>query len=520
MRAPDDFHPVQIIRDLARTHPDSIALRYRDSIIAFAELDARASRVGRALLQSGVTGGQRVGYLGRNWPEFFEILFGCAKIGAVLAPLNWRLTTADLAELVSDADTRIVLTDREFMDAAPPDVTRLTIGEDYEAWRDAEDSVDPGVVSGPDDAFIQFYTSGTTGLPKAVVITNSNLAHLFQAAARWRVDSDSVVSVVMPLFHMGGSAWAFVALFRGAQCVLVPDFDAPALVADLGRLKITNVLVAPAMLQMMVDVPGAGEADFSALRSIVYGASPISLPLLHRVRDCFDVPLIQVFGLTETCGAIAQLDPDDHRGELLASVGKPYPWVEVEIRDPSTELQLPAGRDGEIWVRSAQCSKGYWRRPEETAELRNAEGWLRTGDVGRLDNAGYLFITDRLKDMIITGGENVYPADVERVLVTHPQVAEVAVIGVPDRTWGEAVTAIVVPRKAAQVNEATLITWLRPRIAGFRRPRRVVFVDTLPRNPSGKVLKGELRRLIPGPAAATEDRPTAGGHGRHEAVSQ
>ncbi|QLY28841.1 AMP-binding protein [Nocardia huaxiensis] len=492
-----DFDPVQIIHGFARTRPHDVALRCQDSVLTFAELDARADRVGRALMRSGVTRGQRVAYLGRNWPEFFEVLFGCAKIGAVLAPLNWRLTTADLAELISDAEARIVVTDEEFADAAPSRVTRVIIGAGYEAWRDAENPGDASIVSRPDDAFIQFYTSGTTGLPKAVIITNRNLAHLFQAARCWRVDAESVVSVVMPLFHMGGSAWAFVALFRGAQCVLAPEFDAAALVSDIGRLKITNVLVAPSMLQMMVDVLDTGKADFPALRSIVYGAAPISLPLLRRVQERIDAPLIQVFGLTETCGAIVQLDPEDHHGDLLASVGKPYPWVEVEIRDPHTESRLPSGSDGEIWVRAGQCSEGYWKRPDATAQLRAPDGWLRTGDVGHFDDSGYLFVTDRLKDMIITGGENVYPAEVERVLVTHPQVAEVAVIGVPDRTWGEAVAAIVVPRRGAQLGEAALINWARPRIAGFRRPRRVVFIDSLPRNPSGKVLKGELRQYFP-----------------------
>ncbi|MFE3960923.1 AMP-binding protein [Nocardia sp. NPDC059091] len=497
MTAPGDFDPVQIIRGFARTRPRDVALRCGDSVLTFAELDVRAGRVGRALLRSGVTRGQRVAYLGRNWPEFFEVLFGCAKVGAVLAPLNWRLTAADLAQLISDAEARIVVTDSEFADAVPPGATGLTIGAGYEAWRDAEDSVDSGIVSKPDDVFIQFYTSGTTGLPKAVTITNGNLAQLFHAARYWRVDSESVVSVVMPLFHMGGSAWAFVALFRGAQCILAPEFDAAALVADIGRSKITNVLVAPAMLQMMVDVLGTGKVDLPALRSIVYGAAPISMPLLRRVQESFDAPLIQVFGLTETCGAIVQLEPEDHRGDLLASVGKPYPWVEVEIRDPHTESRLPNGSDGEIWVRSGQCSTGYWRRPEATAQLRAPDGWLRTGDVGHFDDSGYLFITDRLKDMIITGGENVYPAEVERVLVTHPQVAEVAVIGVPDRTWGEAVAAIVALRQGAQLGEAALIDWARPRIAGFRRPRRIVFIDSLPRNPSGKVLKAELRRYFP-----------------------
>ncbi|MFI8975231.1 long-chain-fatty-acid--CoA ligase [Nocardia asteroides] len=494
MAAVDEFHPVRLIQHFARTEPDRVALRFGDSTSTFAELDARANQVGRALLEIGISAGERVAYVGRNLPEFFELLFGCAKIGAVLAPLNWRLTASDIAELVADAGARVVLTDREFADVVPSHVTHMTIGLDYAQWRDSESSADTGFLTGPGDPFIQFYTSGTTGLPKAVLITNQNLAHLSDAAAWWRVDRNSVVSVVMPLFHMGGSAWAFVALFHGAQCVLVPEFDAAALLDDVERVGITNVLVAPAMLQMMVDTLGDRRVDCSSVRSILYGAAPISLPLLKRVQECFGAPLIQVFGLTETCGSVVQLEPEDHRGELLTSVGRPYPWVEIEIRDPATEAVLDPGVDGEIWVRSGQCTPGYWRRPEATAALRTTDGWLRTGDIGRLDDAGYLFITDRLKDMIITGGENVYPAEVERVLVEHPDVLEVAVIGTPDPLWGEAVTAIVVPRRGSTPTELELIEWARPRIAGFRRPRRIILARSLPRNPTGKLLKVELRR--------------------------
>lgn len=495
----NDFHPVASVRSLAQTRPDQIALRCGEAALTYLELDRRSSQVANALLRRGVRAGDRVCYIGRNWPEFFEVLFGCAKIGAVLAPLNWRLTPTDIAQLMADADSTVAITDREFSAAAAASATVITISDGYEKWRDHECSDDPGIHSAPSAEFIQFYTSGTTGLPKGVIISIRNLAHLFQAGPHWRLGPESIVSVVMPLFHMGGSAWALVALLSGAQCVLAPAFDASSLVADLADHGVTNVLVAPTMLQMMVDVADVERADYSTVRSIVYGSAPISLPLLRRTQEVFGAELMQVYGLTETCGAVVQLGPTDHYGSRLASVGLPYPWVELQIRDANGSVVSAAGQDGEIWIRSGQCSEGYWRRPIETAALLTDDGWLRTGDVGHVDKDGYLFITDRLKDMIITGGENVYPSEVERVLVEHPDVVEVAVIGVPDRTWGEAVTAVIVPRDNSQITERRLLEWSQSRIAGFRRPKRIHLVHELPHNPSGKVLKTELRQRFSSP---------------------
>ncbi|GAB46742.1 long-chain-fatty-acid--CoA ligase [Gordonia terrae] len=492
---PTTFDPVAVIRELAQDSPDAAALTAAGRTVTYAQLFERVLRVANGLTSCGVEEGDRVGYIGRNLPEFFEVLLACARIGAVMAPFNWRLTASDIAELAIDAGVRVVVTDREFATAAPPATFKLTIGFDYDLWRDQWPAIEPDRAPHPSDHFIQFYTSGTTGLPKGVVVRNRNIGYLAQTARGWQMHPGANVAVAMPLFHMGGSAWALVALFAGAHCVLFSEFNPLALLDSIERDQISTILVAPAMLQMMLDTPGADKRDYSSLALIAYGAAPITGPLLRRALSVFEAPLMQLFGLTETTGCIVQLEPEEHHDHLLASVGKALPWVDIEIRDPITQLTLSAGQFGEIWVRSAQCAEEYWRRPDATAELRPGDGtWLRTGDAGHLDEEGYLFITDRIKDMIITGGENVYPAEVEKVLAEHPAIADVAVIGTPDETWGEAVTAFVVVRDGYSLAEDELIEWARSQIAGFRRPRRVQFIEQLPRNPSGKVLKYEIRR--------------------------
>jgi long-chain acyl-CoA synthetase len=302
----------------------------------------------------------------------------------------------------------------------------------------------------------------------------------------------------MPLFHIGGSGWALVGMWHGCQSVLLREFVPAAVLDALVRHRVTNALFVPAMLQALAQHPGAGDADYGALRSIVYGASPITDEALVRAMRTFRCPFIQVYGLTETTGAITQLDAADHqpdgpRARLLRSAGRPFPWVELRVVDPVTGEERAAGAVGELWTRSVQNMKGYWNRPDETVRTVTPDGWLRTGDAGYRDEDGYVFLTDRVKDMIITGGENVYPAEVENVLADHPAVADVAVIGVPDARWGETVKAVVVPRPGAAVAAEAIIAFARARIAHFKCPTSVDFVDALPRNPSGKLLKRELR---------------------------
>jgi long-chain acyl-CoA synthetase len=359
--------------------------------------------------------------------------------------------------------------------------------------------MDAGTPSEPGDVAMQLYTSGTTGLPKGVMLANANLGALIgRVGAGWSLDATSVNLVAMPLFHIGGSGWALVGMNSGCHSILVREFVPGEILDLLVRHRVTNALFVPAMLQFMADVPGAASRDYAALRSIVYGAAPITNEVLLRAMRTFRCGFIQVYGLTESTGAITELGPEDHdpegpRVRLLRSAGKPFPWVEIRMVDPATGQDCPPGQVGELWTRSPQNMRGYWQKPADTAAALVADGWLRTGDAGYRDPEGYIFLTDRVKDMIITGGENVYPAEVENALSGHPAVADVAVIGVPDDRWGETVKAIVVRRPGTDPSPAEIIAYAREQLAHFKCPTSVDFMDALPRNPSGKILKRELR---------------------------
>jgi long-chain acyl-CoA synthetase len=486
-----DYRVVSIVRDHARRQGEAPALTGDGRTVTYAELDLRSSQVARALLQLGLTVGSRVAYLGKNAPEYFEVLFGAAKIGAVIAPINWRLTPAEIAGIVLDAEAALTVVDAELAHLGLPGRTVVT-GEQFESWLAAQPADDPGFVGGPDEIVAQLYTSGTTGLPKGVLLSNRNFSVGERRGTRWLLDEKSVNLVPTPLFHVGGTGWALTGLFAGCHHILVRDVRPAELADTIERFKVTNGFLVPSVLQSMCDLPG--ERDYSALRAIGYGASPITTDLLCRVLETFRAPMYQVYGMTETTGTVVQLDPEDHeKPHLMRSAGRPYDWVELKIVDPGTGQEQPQGEVGEVWVRSTQNTCGYWNRPEETALLLTADGWLRTGDAGHLDAAGYLFLTDRIKDMIVTGGENVYPVEIEEVLAAHPGIEDVAVIGVPDRRWGETVLAVVVTRPGADLAEDDVLEYGRDRLAGFKRPRAVVFMEALPRNPAGKVLKRALR---------------------------
>jgi long-chain acyl-CoA synthetase len=491
--------------DLARTRGDHPALVGATRTVTYAELERRGTRVANALRDLGVGEGERVAYLDLNNPEFFEVMVGAVKIGAAIAPLNYRLTPGELGRIVHDARATVLVVGPAFeaavpvIEAAAPALTRVVrTGEDFEGWVAAASEEDPGRESTYDDVVLQLYTSGTTGLPKGVQLTNGNCSGLMDVANAWGVDESSVSLVAMPLFHIGGSGWANVALARGGTDVLVPVVDPAALIDTIEGARITNAFLVPAVLQMMCAVPGAEDRDYSSLRSIAYGASPITTAALTRCLEVFRAPLFQVYGLTETTGAITELSSADHdpggpRQHLLRSAGKPYPWVEMKAVDPVTGADCGPGEVGEIWTRSRQNSPGYWHKPDDTAAAFDTDGWLHTGDAGYLDDEGFVFLTDRIKDMIVSGAENVYPIEVESALAEHPDVADVAVIGVPDDRWGETVKAVVVRCPGSTLSADELIAWAKDRVAGFKRPRSVDFVDELPRNPSGKLLKRVLR---------------------------
>src|SRR4051794_38277597 len=495
----------QMFSELAESRGDHPALVGATRTVTYQELEERGNRLAQAFTALGIGEGERVAHLDLNNPEFFEVMLGAAKIGAAIAPLNFRLTPVEIGRVVHDSGARLLVVGPAFdalvptIEAEAPGLERVVCtGEAFESLVASGDPVDPDRQSSYDDVVLQLYTSGTTGLPKGVMLTNRNCSGLMDVADAWGVDETSVSMVAMPLFHIGGSGWANVALARGGTDVLVPMIDPAGLIDTIETARITNAFLVPAVLQMMCAVPGADGRDYSSLRSIAYGASPITTSALKRCLEVFRAPLFQVYGLTETTGAITELSSGDHdpegpRQHLMRSAGKPYPWVEMKAVDPVTGQDCGPGEVGEIWTRSRQNSPGYWHKPDDTAAAFGADGWLHTGDAGYLDDEGFVFLTDRIKDMIVSGAENVYPIEVESALAEHPEVADVAVIGVPDEKWGETVKAVVVRRAGSTLTEEELIGWARDRVAGFKRPRSVDFAEELPRNPSGKLLKRVLR---------------------------
>ena len=485
--------------------PDHAALRHGEREITYAELDERSNRLAQALLGAGVEPGSRVAYLGSTAPEVVELFFAAAKIGAVTVPLNWRLAQRELSLVVADAQPPVVVADdtyaataAELAEVQSPAAELVVVGDAYERMLAEHEAVDPGGRGDSGDVVLQMYTSGTTGLPKGVLTTHRNLAAAAETSPYWAFDSESVSMTPIPMFHIGGIGWAFLGLWNGATTVLVSQFDPEGVLDVLDRRRVTNAVLVPTMIQMLTAVPGAAGHDFSALRSIAYGASPITTPVLKAALRTFRCPLFGVYGLTESTGGVVNLEPDDHdpdgpRAHLLHSAGRPLPWVELRIADPATGSELAPGEVGEVWLRAPNVMAGYFNRPAETDAALAPGGWLRTGDGGYIDAEGYLFLTDRIKDMIVSGGENVYPIEVEEVLSQHPGVGDVTVIGVPDERWGEAVRALVIRRPGSEVDADELVAFARERLAAYKLPRAVEFVEDFPRTPTGKVLKRELR---------------------------
>jgi long-chain acyl-CoA synthetase len=501
-----------MLRHWATEQPDAPMLTLGAETISWGGFYQRAIRVANALAADGVVPGERVAFLDRNGIEYFELFFGCALLGAVSVAVNWRLAAPEMAAIVKDAGATVLVYGTDYQAAATEIMSTTSCVRRYlpvselSAWRDAGvigAVTDPGFEPGADDVVTQLYTSGTTGLPKGVMISGRNLATILHGAVEvFRIERDTVSMVAMPLFHIGGTGWALSGMSRGGHSVIVRDVDPVDILHIIEEHRITDAFVVPAVLMFLLATPQLADTDVGSLRTIYYGASPISEDVLVNSMRALGCDFAQVYGLTETTGAITSLMPADHdpdgpRANLLRSAGRPFSHVELRIEDSATGEVLPAGAVGEVMTRSSQNMLGYWNKPDDTASVLSADGWFRTGDAGWLSEDGYLFLHDRIKDMVVSGGENVYPAEVENALLAHPSVADAAVIGVPDDRWGETVKAVVVRAPGAEQDNdalsADIKAFTRTRLAPYKCPTSIDFVEALPRNPSGKVLKRELR---------------------------
>jgi acyl-CoA synthetase (AMP-forming)/AMP-acid ligase II len=485
-----------IVRTQAARQPEAEALSCGTRRLTWAQLDEHSSRVAGALIGAGARRGARVAVLSRNNAEFFEVAFGAAKAGLVTAPLNWRLAAPELAAILADLEPTVLFADRESAELLPAATreTAILYEDGYQAWRDRAPGDDPHVAVDPDDPVYMLYSSGTTGLPKGIVLTHANLA-LSERMAReaFRMDEGTVHMCPGPQFHIAGAGTGLMAMFTGGRTVVIRDVVPELLLQTIGAEGVTHAFMVPAVIGMVIDSPALAPTDVSSLRQVSYGAAPISEALLRRAIDALGCDFLGVYGMTETAGTAVTLDPEDHVPELLRSVGNPLPWMELKVADLASGQVAAPGVVGEIMIRSGGVTPGYWRQPEVTAATITADGWLHTGDGAYRDERGYVFLADRIKDMIISGGENVYPAEVENALAEHPAIAEVAVIGVPHERWGETVKAVVVPRAEARPDAEEIRSFARAHLAGYKCPTSVELLAELPRNPSGKVLKRLLR---------------------------
>lgn len=472
----------------------STALICGDHAISFGELADRSRLVARKLLTSGVRPGDRVTHVATDSAALYELLYGCARVGAVLVPINWRLAPDEVAYIVEHSGARILVTDR--CDLHAETVVRM---DDFGRWRDSATRLTlPDNMGSWDTPVVQMYTSGTTGRPKGVV-----LAHRTFFAVRQLLDDagldwldwhrDDVSLIALPGFHIGGMWWATQALNCGVPSVVIPRFTAALSAAAVRDHRVTIACFVPAMLLMMLSDPHVSAADLATLRKIAYGGSPIGPDLLQRAIETIGCEFAQIYGLTETGNTAVCLPPAEHAAgrTRLGAAGRPYPGVEAEIRDPQGR-RMRTGESGEVYLRSPAQMVEYYGNPAATAATI-VDGWIRTGDVGYLDEDGFLTIRDRVKDLIIVSGENVYPAEVEKAINAYPGVHDSAVVGTPDERRGERVHAFVVIGAGTQLCADELTGFLSDKLARFKVPATVDFVDSIPRNPSGKILRRELR---------------------------
>ncbi len=505
----------QLLTKSARTFPENLAIAYGSKELTYAEFNVRANRLANGLNKLGVQQGDNVAVLMYNCPEMLESMFACFKAGCGTIPINFRLHPREFAFIINHSEAKVVIISPEFSEAIidirddiPQVSCIISVPEarepflDYETVLSAESDQFEDADVAPDDVAWLFYTSGTTGQPKGAMLTHRNLLGMtmnFYADMCPGFGSNDVALHAAPLSH-GSGCYALPNIGKAAANVILEakSFDPEQVLKTIETYRVTNMFAAPTMIKLLIDSPAVDEYDHSSLKALNYGGAPMLVEDLMQAMEKLGPCLVQLYGQAESPMTITYLSHDDHildgdpdQMKRLASAGSPRTNVEVKIVD-ADDNELPPGEMGEIVTRSDLVMRGYWRDAEATAEtLRN--GWLHTGDMGYIDESGYLFLMDRSKDLIISGGENVYPREIEEVIVQHPAVREVAVIGVPDPVWGESIKAVVSLMPEKKVTETELIDFCTDHIARYKRPKSIDFVEELPKNNYGKIVKRELR---------------------------
>jgi fatty-acyl-CoA synthase len=487
------------LSDRARTTPDRVAIRFLGAHVTYAELDRRATRLAAGLAERGLRHGDRLATLTGTSPDHVATLFACARLGAILHPISWRLAPPEVADQLEDAEPALLLASEEHENLARSAGSAVEIARIGDPTLEADG--DPSAAAGPrdDDPLLLVYTSGTTGKPKGALLTHANCFWTNLSFDRTAgVRDDDVVLQVLPQFHVGGwNVQPLLAWWKGATVVLEPAFD-PARALDLiAEEQVTTMMGVPATYLFLAQEPGFADAALDSLRLVVVGGAPMPAALLETWQKR-GVEIVQGYGLTEAAPNVLCLPPEEARRKV-GFAGRPYPHVDVALRDADSGRVLDGPGVGELLVRGPNVFAGYWRNPEAT-EAAFVDGWLRTRDIVERDEEGFYRIVGRLEELVISGGENVYPAEIEDVLHAHPDVVEAAVVGVPDERWGEVCAAFVVLREGGSASGEDLRDHCRERLARFKVPRTVMLVEELPRSSMGKVQKDELRASATGAA--------------------
>ena len=506
-RPEPNFNLAAQVLKQAEQRPENPAIIFEGDETSYGEFASRVRRQAGLLKDSGVCVGDRVGFLGFNQPSFIETLFATVALGAIFVPLNFRLTGEELTFIIGDAGVHSLVVDSELTPVIQSVQDRLpcrnyfSVGSDVNGFVDLEtamasaSSLSDVAELAAHDTLLIMYTSGTTGLPKGAMLTHGNIVwNNVNANLAFGAKSTDVLLTAAPLFHIGGlNVMTISALQMGSPLVLLRHFDPGAVLSAIQSYNVTHMFGAPAMFLFMAQHPDFHSTDLSSIEILIVGAAPCPESLISLYGDR-GISFCQGYGLTETSPFASFLGPERCL-EKLGSAGLSPVHTELRIVDGDNAAVGPHER-GEICVKGPNIMKGYWNRPEATAKAIDAEGWFHSGDVGYLDDEGYLYICDRLKDMVISGGENVYPAEVESVLFEHPAISEVAVIGLPDEKWGEAVTAVAALNEDHSLTLDELREFADAKLARYKLPLRLHLVPELPRNPAGKVLKFQLREQL------------------------